>query len=73
MAYVAMAFMIAWKPTLGVLVAVPVILIPVKILGRKIRRRSTQSLQSLGSSVQALSQMFQGVRTVKAFRAEAGP
>ncbi|MGB0873472.1 MAG: metallophosphoesterase, partial [Solirubrobacterales bacterium] len=30
----------------------------------------TRSLTKLGSSVQVLSQMFQGIRTVKAFRAE---
>jgi len=46
------------------------IVIPVGILARKVRKRSTRSLTTLGSSMQALSQMFQGVRTVKAFRAE---
>lgn len=69
-AFLAVALVIAWKPTVALLLGVPLIVVPVQLLGRKIRKRSTQSLESLGSSVQVLSQMFQGVRTVKAFRTE---
>jgi subfamily B ATP-binding cassette protein MsbA len=52
---------------------VPVLLIvalPVAILGKRVRTRSKKSLSELGATVQVLSQMFIGVRTVKAFRAE---
>ncbi len=69
-AFLVVAAVIAWKPTVALLVAVPIIVVPVQILGRKIRKRSTQSLESLGNSVQVLTQMFQGIRTVKAFRSE---
>ena len=52
------------------LISMPLVAIPVSILSRKVRKRSTKSLTSLGASVQVLSQMFLGIRTVKAFRAE---
>jgi ABC-type multidrug transport system fused ATPase/permease subunit len=37
---------------------------------RRVRKGSKKSLASLGDSVQSLTQMFQGVRTVKAFGGE---
>jgi subfamily B ATP-binding cassette protein MsbA len=61
---------IAPLPTLCTLLGIGFIVVPVAIMARKVRKRSTRSLTTLGSSVQALAQMFQGVRTVKAFRAE---
>lgn len=67
---VALAFLIAPLPTLALFVTLPLLAIPISILTRKIRKRSKKSLTALGASVQVLSQMFQGVRTVKAFRAE---
>jgi ABC-type multidrug transport system fused ATPase/permease subunit len=57
-------------PTLGILVILPLALWPVALLTRKVRKRSTKSLTSLGASVQALTQMFQGIRTVKSFGGE---
>lgn len=55
----------------GVMVLLlPILAVPVTILARKVRNRSTKSLTSLGASVQVLTQMFLGIRTVKAFRAE---
>lgn len=56
--------------TLIMLVALPALAIPVRILSKRVRRRSTKSHISLGASVQVLTQMFLGIRTVKAFRAE---
>ncbi|MFN0009273.1 MAG: ABC transporter ATP-binding protein [Planctomycetota bacterium] len=64
------AAFIAPLPTLFVVLGLAVIAIPVAKQSRKVRRGSTKSLTTLGSSVQALSQMFQGIRAVKAFRAE---
>ncbi|MFT4537853.1 MAG: ABC-type multidrug transport system fused ATPase/permease subunit [Planctomycetota bacterium] len=46
------------------------LVIPYVVLGGRVRRRSRRSLASLGDSVQRLVQMLQGIRTVKAFRAE---
>ena len=49
---------------------IPLLAVPVTLLAKKVRKRSTRSLTSLGASVQVLTQMFLGIRTVKAFRAE---
>ena len=68
--YLGGAVFVAPGPSLLVIVALPLIVLPISILSRKVRKRSSRSLESLGASVQVLSQMFQGVRTVKAFRAE---
>ncbi len=64
------AFFIAFYPTLGVLLCLPIALFPITHITRRVRRRSKKSLSSLGDSVQSLTQMFQGVRTVKAFGGE---
>jgi len=64
------AFFMAPEAALLVVVGLPVLLFPVAKLLKQIRRRSTKSLGQLGASIQALSQMFLGIRTVKAFRAE---
>ena len=56
--------------TLTLLIALALLALPVLLLSRKVRKGSRKSLTSLGVSVQAMAQMFQGVRTVKAFRAE---
>ncbi len=57
-------------PTLIVLCVLPIVIVPIAKLGRRVRKRSTKSLESLGASVEVLTQMFSGIRTVKAFRAE---
>jgi len=44
--------------------------LPFLFLGRRVRRRSKKSLATLGNSVQVLTEMLTGIRTVKAFRAE---
>lgn len=64
------AFWAAPLPTLGVLLFLPLLALPIGVMGRKVRKRSTKSLTSLGASVQVLTQMIQGVRAVKSFRAE---
>jgi len=55
---------------LCLLLAVPLLTLPVKHLSKRVRKGSEKSLSSLGASVQALAQLFQGIRTVKSFRAE---
>jgi len=54
-------------PATIALLTVPVALVPVSLLAKKIRRGSFRSHSSLGASVQTLTQMFAGVRTVKSF------
>jgi len=70
LALLVTAFFIAFYPTLGVLVCLPVALFPIMRITRRVRKGSKKSLSSLGESVQSLTQMFQGVRTVKAFGGE---
>lgn len=69
-ASLVMAFVVAPMATLVMVVGLPTVVIPVALLGKKVRKGSSKSLTKLGASVQVLSQMFQGIRTVKAFRAE---
>ncbi|MFT5057584.1 MAG: subfamily B ATP-binding cassette protein MsbA [Planctomycetota bacterium] len=66
----AMAFAIAPKATLGVVLGLPLLLVPISILLRKMRKGSNRSLTQLGATTQAMTQIFSGVRTVKAYRAE---
>jgi subfamily B ATP-binding cassette protein MsbA len=69
-AALVVAALVAPVPTLVIVVVMPAIALPIARLGRKVRKRSTKSLASLGTSVEVLTQMFTGIRTVKAFRAE---
>ncbi len=57
-------------PTLGMVLLLPIAALPISRLTRRVRRGSRKSMTSLGESVQALSQMFQGIRIVKAFGGE---
>ncbi len=68
--YLLVALWIAPLPTLFVTLLVPLAALPISRLTRKVRKRSTKSLSTLGSSVQALTEMFRGIRTVKAFARE---
>lgn len=61
---------IAPLPTAIVAAGLVVIGLGIARQSKRVKKGSSKSLQELGSSVQVLTQMFQGVRTVKAFRAE---
>jgi subfamily B ATP-binding cassette protein MsbA len=64
------AFILAPKATAIIVLGLPLLILPVSHLFKKVRKRSTQSLGELGQSMQALAQMFMGIRVVKAFRTE---
>jgi subfamily B ATP-binding cassette protein MsbA len=70
LATLAAMIVLAPVPALLVLLFLPLALFPVSRITRRVRRGSKKSLASLGTSVQALTQMFSGVRTVKAFGGE---
>jgi len=70
LALLVMAFCAAFWPTFGLVLCLPLALYPITRITRKVRRGSKKSLGNLGDSVQSLTQMFQGVRTVKAFGGE---
>jgi ATP-binding cassette subfamily B protein len=65
-----MAAIVAPMPTLVFVVLLPLAALPVMLLGKRVRKRSRKSYALLGDSVEGLAQMFSGIRTVKAFRAE---
>ena len=69
-AALTLAAFIAPIPTLVVGLVLVVIGFGVARQAKRVKKGSSKSLKELGSSVQVLTQMFQGVRTVKAFRAE---
>jgi len=69
-ASLVVAFAAEPRATLGMIILLPVIALPVLILGPKVRRRSKASQDSLGDSTQSLMQMLSGIRVVKAFRME---
>lgn len=64
------AFFSAPEATLFVLIGTPVLVIPIGHILRKVKKRSTRSQTQLGASMQVLTQLLQGIRTVKAYRAE---
>ncbi|MFT4541967.1 MAG: subfamily B ATP-binding cassette protein MsbA [Planctomycetota bacterium] len=66
----AMAYVISPDATLVVVFGLPALAVPVMILMRGVRRGSTKSHTELGATLQILTQMFMGIRTVKAFRLE---
>ncbi|KKO20227.1 MAG: ABC transporter ATP-binding and permease component [Candidatus Brocadia fulgida] len=67
----ALAFYFSWKLSLLVLIAFPVIFIPVLIMGKKIKKHGKGSLRHLSDLTDALREMFVGIRIVKAFKMEA--
>lgn len=69
-AALTVAFAAEPRATLGMLILLPLIALPVMIIGPKVRRRSKASQDSLGDSTQTLVQMLSGIRVVKAFRME---
>ncbi|MFT7516502.1 MAG: subfamily B ATP-binding cassette protein MsbA [Myxococcota bacterium] len=56
--------------TIGTLVFLPLLALPVIIIGPRIRSRARKSQDSLGDTTQLLTQMLSGIRVVKAFRME---
>ncbi|HEX9793411.1 MAG TPA: ABC transporter ATP-binding protein [Planctomycetota bacterium] len=69
-ASLSIAYAAAPMATLGMILFVPVLTLPVIKFGPAVRRRSAKSLKMLGDSTQSLTQMFAGIRVVKAFRME---
>lgn len=68
--YMAVMYYAAPELALVVLVTMPFLAWPVSKLSKRVRKRSSKSLSTLGASVQVLTQMFQGIRTVRAFDME---
>jgi subfamily B ATP-binding cassette protein MsbA len=65
-----LAFYFSWKLSLFTFVLFPIVVIPVLIFGRKIKKYGRRSLMHLGELTDAMREMFSGIRTVKAFKME---
>ncbi|MCP4092907.1 MAG: ABC transporter ATP-binding protein [Planctomycetes bacterium] len=71
---VMVALAIAWgaEPvaTIGMLIFLPLVALPVAKIGPRIRRRARATQDKLGDSTQRITQVLSGIRVVKAFRME---
>jgi subfamily B ATP-binding cassette protein MsbA len=65
-----LAFYFTWKLSLFTFVLFPIVIIPVLIFGRKIKKYGSKSLMHLGELTDAMREMFSGIRIVKAFKME---
>ncbi len=65
-----LAFYFSWKLSLFTFILLPIVIIPVLVFGRKIKRHGRRSLIHLGELTDAMREMFSGIRTVKAFKME---
>jgi len=66
-----LAFYFSWKLSLLTLIAVPIVFVPVLVMGRKIKKHGKGSLKHLSDLTDAMREMFAGIRIVKAFKMEA--
>ncbi len=67
----AMALCFSWELTLLTLIGAPAIILPMQIFGRKVRKQSRRSLERLADLTDAMTQLFTGIRVVKAFKMES--
>jgi subfamily B ATP-binding cassette protein MsbA len=66
----AAAFILNWKLAIVAFVIVPLVLLPVLGVARRIRRRTVRMQEKLADLASILTETFQGVRVVKAFNME---
>ena len=67
---VALMFQRDWKLASATFVIFPLALLPITKIGRKIRKMTHDMQNELGRLLSRLTQVFQGVRTVKAYNCE---
>ena len=63
-------FLTSWQVGLIILVALPVLVLPVRTIGKSIRKHSRKSLKRQAEATQTINQAFTGIRIVKAFNTE---
>ena len=66
----ALAVWASWQLLIGGAVVVPLIILPVAYLARRIRRYGREGLEKLSDLTDIMSQMFSGIRVIKAFKME---
>jgi ATP-binding cassette, subfamily B, bacterial MsbA len=64
--------LLIWVPEISwiMLIAVPMLAVPMLRAGRRIHRSSSKSLAAMGDSTESMNQMLSGIRTVKSFQLE---
>ena len=71
---VMVSLTIAWMAepvaTIGMLIFLPLVALPVAKIGPRIRKRARATQDKLGDSTQRITQVLSGIRVVKAFRME---
>jgi subfamily B ATP-binding cassette protein MsbA len=67
----SLMFIINWKLAVGVVMFVPLYVIPITLIGRRLRRARKKSLERLGDMTETMMQTFSGIKVVKAFGMEA--
>jgi subfamily B ATP-binding cassette protein MsbA len=67
---VTVAALTNWKLLIVSAVAVPLVVLPIGYLSRRIRRFGRQGLEKLADLTDLMSQMFSGIRVIKAFKME---
>lgn len=70
LAAAVIALFLHWQLALLLLVAFPLVVTPVRRIGKRVLKRSKRSLHSLGETLEAVTQVLSGLRVVKAFRME---
>ncbi len=70
LALMGVIFLASWQMGLIVIIGLPIIVLPLRVLGKKIRKYSKKSLKRQESATQTIYQAFSGIRIVKAFGME---
>ena len=66
----AVAFAASWRLALMIIPFVPVVVVPVLKIGKRIKRSARAGFESLGDTTEVMVQTITGIRTVKVFGAE---
>lgn len=69
-AFVCVLLLLDWRMAIGAVVLIPVVVVPISKLGRRIRRSSAKSRSRLADLSQILQETLSGNRVVKAFGME---
>lgn len=69
-ACISAMFYLDWRLSLIVLIVFPVVILPVALLGRKIRKASKRGQEGLGNMLSVVQESISGALVVKAFQTE---
>ena len=67
---VAVIAVVMPKALFVLVLLIPLMAVPMYHAGRKVRKRSSRTLEAMGGATESMNQILSGIRTVKAFRLE---